>query len=118
MLGLGIAAGILASVLFNGGIALQALEARATPRREGLRARLLVRLIQRRRWLFGLLLGALGVPLEVYAFANAPFVVVEPLLAAGLLVLLYLGTRILGEPVTRLEVLAVLAIIAGTALIA
>jgi drug/metabolite transporter (DMT)-like permease len=118
MLALGLACGIAASVLFNLGIALQALEARSAPREEGLRLSLLARLLRRPRWIAGLLLGALGVPLEVVAFASAPFVVVEPILACGLLVLLAVGTRILGESPSIDVVLGVVAIIAGTVLIA
>src|SRR5882672_8552266 len=97
MLAIGLPCGLLASVLFNVGIALQALEARATPAEEGLHASLLVRLLGRPRWVIGLLLGGLGVVFEVIAFANAPFVVIEPLLAAGLLVLLAIGAKDLGE---------------------
>jgi drug/metabolite transporter (DMT)-like permease len=118
MLAIGLSCGLIASVLFNVGIALQALEARATPAEEGLRLSLLARLLQRRRWLLGLLLGALGVVFEVVAFANAPFVVIEPLLAAGLLVLLAIGIRELGEQPGPGTVAGVVAIIAGTALIA
>jgi uncharacterized membrane protein len=118
MLGIGLLAGCAASVLFNIGIALQAIEARAAPPEQGLHVSLLVRLIRRPRWLIGLLLGGLGVPLEVLAFANAPFVVVEPILASGLLILLAMGARILGERISAAVVLGVLAIIAGTALIA
>ena len=62
MLALGLTCGIAASVLFNVGIALQALEARTAPRREGLRVSLLARLLQRPRWIAGLLLGGLGAP--------------------------------------------------------
>ena len=118
MFALGFSAGIAASVLFNLGLALQALEARVAPAAEGLRAALLVRLIKRPRWLIGLMLGGLGVPLEILAFANAPFVVVQPTLAVGLLVLLGLGARMLGEPVRAVTLLGVIAIIGGTALVA
>jgi drug/metabolite transporter (DMT)-like permease len=118
MLAIGLPCGLLASVLFNVGIALQALEARRTPAREGLRVSLLVRLLGRPRWLVGLLLGGLGVVFEVIAFANAPFVVIEPLLAAGLLVLLAIGVREMGERPGRGTVVGVVAIVAGTALIA
>jgi uncharacterized membrane protein len=118
MFAVGLAAALGASVLFNVGIAMQALEAREAPAEEGLRASLLVRLTKRRRWLIGLLLGGLGVPLEILAFANAPFVVVEPILAVGLLVLLALGVRMLGEAVPTVVVIGVIAIIGGTALVA
>lgn len=118
MLAIGLPCGLLASVLFNVGIALQALEAKRTPAEERLRVSLLVRLLGRPRWVVGLLLGGLGVVFEVIAFANAPFVVIEPLLAAGLLVLLVIGVKELGERPGPWTVVGVLAIVAGTALIA
>jgi drug/metabolite transporter (DMT)-like permease len=118
MLAAGLLCGIVASVLFNVGIALQAIEARRAPPEEGLRVSLLARLLRRPRWVAGLLLGALGVPLEILAFSWAPFVVIEPILACGLLVLLAIGSRILGERPSPEVVLGVAAIIAGTALIA
>lgn len=118
MLAVGLLCGIAASVLFNLGIALQAIEARAAPARESLRVSLLTNLLRRPRWIAGLLLGALGVPLEVVAFATAPFVVIEPILACGLLVLLFAGVRLLGERPSAAAVLGVVAIIAGTALVA
>jgi drug/metabolite transporter (DMT)-like permease len=115
---LGLAAALLASVAFNGGIALQALDAREAPADQGLRLSLLTRLLRRRRWLLGAAIGLLGFPLQLLAFANAPFVVVQPALAAGLLLLLALGVRYLGERVGRTELFGVLAITAGIALIA
>lgn len=118
MLALGLLCGVVASALFNIGIALQAIEARSAPPEEGLRISLLGRLLRRPRWVLGLILGGLGVPLEVVAFANAPFVVVEPILACGLLVLLAIGTRVLGERPDAGVLLGVIAIIAGTVLIA
>jgi uncharacterized membrane protein len=118
MLAIGLACGLVASILFNVGVALQALEARATPCAEGLHVSLLRRLLRRPRWVLGLLLGGLGVVFEVVAFANAPFVVIEPLLAAGLLVLLAIGVKEMGETPGPLTLVGVLAIIGGTALIA
>jgi drug/metabolite transporter (DMT)-like permease len=118
MLAAGVICGIAASVLFNLGIALQALEARSAPAAEALHLSLLFTLVRRRRWLAGLLLGALGLPLQILAFSWAPFVVVEPLLACGLLVLLAIGRRLLGESPTFDALLGVAAIIAGIGLIA
>src|SRR5882762_7849743 len=83
MLTAGLIAAIVASVLFNLGIALQAIEARRTPREEALRASLIWDLLHRRLWVAGLGIEWLAVPLEILAFAWAPFVVVQPLLAWG-----------------------------------
>jgi hypothetical protein len=117
MMLLGLAAALLASALYNVGSALQALDAREAPADEGLRLKLLARLIRHRRWLAGMLLGALGFPLQVLALAKAPFVVVQPALAAGLLLLLLIGNRLLGERVGRAELAAVLGICGGIALL-
>jgi drug/metabolite transporter (DMT)-like permease len=118
MLAAGLVAGIVSSVLFNLGIALQAIEARRTPREEGLRASLIWDLLHRRLWVTGLGIEWLGVPLEILAFAWAPFVVVQPLLACGLLVLLAAAHRLLGEVPSREAMLGVGLIIAGIGLIA
>src|SRR2546423_9387041 len=114
----GIIAALGASALFNLGIGVQALDAREAPRDEALRLSLIRRLLQERRWVLGLLIGGLGFPLEVFAFANAPFVVVMPLLATGLLLLLVVGVRMLGERVTGTDVAGVVAMIVGIALVA
>ena len=60
MLASGLDLAIASSTFFNLGIALQALEAREAPAGQGLRVSLLLGLVRRRRWLGGLLLGALG----------------------------------------------------------
>jgi drug/metabolite transporter (DMT)-like permease len=54
----------------------------------------------------------------VLALALAPFVVVQPTLAVGLLLLLWIGSRNLGEDVGNAEVAGVVAIIAGVGLVA
>jgi drug/metabolite transporter (DMT)-like permease len=118
MLAAGLIAGIVASVLFNLGIAVQAIEARRTPRAEGLRVSLIWDLLHRPRWVAGLVIEWVGVPLEILAFAWAPFVVVQPLLACGLLVLLAVAGRLLGERPSPDALLGVGLIIAGIALIA
>jgi drug/metabolite transporter (DMT)-like permease len=118
MVALGLAAALLASALFNVGIALQGLEARDAPKSLGLRVGLLTRLLRRRRWLLGLALGFVGVVPQVYALSVAPFVLVQPALAAGLLLLLAIGSTHFHEPVGRWEVVGVVCIVAGIAFVA
>jgi drug/metabolite transporter (DMT)-like permease len=115
---LGAAAACGASCLYNVGVALQALEARTTDRGSGLRASLLRRLASRRRWLAGTFLNVLGWPLQAVALLLAPLSVVQPALAFGLLVLLAVGARRLGERVGWREVLSTLGIIAGVGALA
>jgi drug/metabolite transporter (DMT)-like permease len=114
----GLAAALLASVLFNVGIVLQALDARVVPRSLGLRVALLARLLRRPIWLTGLFLGLLGAIPQAVAYNRAPFVVVQPVLALGLLLVLVLGAWILHERVGLREILGTVAIIAGVALVA
>jgi drug/metabolite transporter (DMT)-like permease len=114
---LGVALACLASLLFNAGIAIQAVEARRVPRKYGLRVTLLRRLIRRRRWLSGTALAALAVPLHIAANLFAPLTAVQPADAAGLLLLLYLGARVLGERVGPCEIGGVVAIVAGIVLL-
>jgi drug/metabolite transporter (DMT)-like permease len=118
MHGEGLGAALLSSVLFNVGIVLQAIDARAAPRSLGLRVALLRRLLARRLWVIGLLLGIVGAVPQALAYAKAPFVLVQPVLALGLLLVLALGSRILGEAVGPRELAGTFAIIGGVSLVA
>jgi hypothetical protein len=112
-LALGIMAAVGASTLYSLGVALQAMDAKQTPRHEYLRLGLARNLVKRGRWLFGTGLSLLGWPLQLLALSLAPLVVVQPAMAAGLLVLLVIGERMLGERAGRREHLAVGAIVVG-----
>ena len=115
MLALGIVAAVGASLLYNTSIALQALEAREVPGEHSLRPSLIGRLVRNRRWLGATALGLLGWPLEIAALLLAPLTVVQPCLASGLILLLWLGATKLGEAPGRRECVAVAAIVAGVA---
>ena len=110
---LGIAAAAGASTLYSLGIAIQAMDAREAPHEETLRVALVWRLLQRARWLLGTGLSILGWPLQVLALLLAPLVVVQPALAAGLLTLLVIGERMLGERPGRYEYVSVTLIVIG-----
>lgn len=58
-------------------------------------------------------MGLAGWPLEVVALLLAPLTVVQPCLASGLILLLWLGVRKLGERPGPRELVAVAAIILG-----
>jgi drug/metabolite transporter (DMT)-like permease len=118
LVAVGLIAAASASVAFNVGVILQAADARREPAVEGLRLSLLTHLLRRRRWLAGLALGGVGFGLQVVALSLAPFVVVQPVLAAGLLLMLYLGVRMLGERVGLAEVAGVVGITVGIGLLA
>ncbi|HWA53944.1 MAG TPA: hypothetical protein VG816_07205 [Solirubrobacterales bacterium] len=113
MLALGIVAAVGASALYNASIALQALEARGVAAEHSLRPSLLGRLVRNRRWLGATALGLAGWPLEIGALLLAPLTVVQPCLASGLILLLWLGAKRLGERPGRREWIAVAAIVLG-----
>jgi hypothetical protein len=110
---LGIGAAVGASTLYSLGIALQAMDAKEAPHEEHLRLALAWGLIRRARWLLGTGVSVLGFPLQVVALLLAPLVVVQPSLAVGLLVLMFLAQRMLGEHAGRYEYLAMSAIVIG-----
>src|SRR6185369_16479183 len=87
---LGIVLGAAAACCFDGAVAIQALEARKAPG--------VVRLVKSPRWLAATALSIAGWPLQVAALAVAPLAIVQPSLALGLVLLLFLGVRMLGEP--------------------
>jgi len=102
-------------VLYNLSIALQALEARAVSSEHSLRVSLIGKLARNRRWLGATALGLAGWPLEIGALLLAPLTVVQPCLASGLILLLWLGATRLGERPGWREGVAVSAIVAGVA---
>jgi len=117
MIVVGIAAALAASALFNVGVALQAFEAKRTSRDLGLRIGLLAALLRRPYWVLGLALEGIGIGPQVLALDYASFVVVQPALASGLLLLLAIGHWVFREPVGLGAVVGVGAIIVGIALI-
>jgi drug/metabolite transporter (DMT)-like permease len=112
---LGVICALGSAVLYCTGAALQALEARRTPDQEALHASLLRDLASRPRWLLGTASVLVGWSLQAVALLFAPVTVVQPTLAAGLVLLLAVGTRVLGERVGRREVLGMAAIVIGVA---
>jgi drug/metabolite transporter (DMT)-like permease len=114
---IGLVAAVLASACYECGYVLQALDAREAPRKDALRPSLLLRLAARRRWLAGTALSVVGAALQVFALAHAPVTLVQPVLALGLVVLLLLAHRVLGERIGSLELAGVAAVIAGVALV-
>jgi hypothetical protein len=107
----------VASSLYALSAALQALEARAAPPSSALRASLLAGLVRRRTWLIGGALGVVGWGLQAAALALASVSLVQPALGLGLVVLLVLGVRILGENVGLREVGGGVAIAAAVAVL-
>ncbi len=118
MIALGIVAAVGASLLYNASIAFQALEAREVPGEHSLRPSLIGKLLRNKRWLGATALGFAGWPLEIAALLLAPLTVVQPCLASGLILLLWLGAKKLGEAPGRREWTAVAAIVVGVTCVA
>lgn len=114
----GVLAAAAAAACFDGGLALQALDAREAPEEQGLQAKLLLRLARRRRWLAGTGLAIAGWPFHLVALSLAPLSLVQPTLALGLVLLLYLGHRVLGERVAAAEIAAVCGVVGAVAILA
>jgi drug/metabolite transporter (DMT)-like permease len=115
---LGLIPAIAAAGCYESGYMLQALEARAAPREQALRASLLRRLLARPRWLAGTALSIAGAALHVVALALAPVTLVQPVLALGLVLLLVLSHRVLGERIGALELGGSALLIAGIVMVA
>jgi drug/metabolite transporter (DMT)-like permease len=117
-LALGFALALAAACCYETGYALQALEARRAPTEQALRPSLIGHLLGRPVWVGGIALALIGWPLQIAALSQAPITLVQPVLALGLLLLLALGVRVLGERVGPREILAVLLIIGSVAVFA
>lgn len=115
-LGFGLA--LAAACCYETGYALQAIEARKAPAKKALKPSLIGYLLTRPLWVGATLLSLLGWPLQILALAHAPLTLVQPVLALGLLLLLVLGVRILGEHVGPREIAAVVLIIASVGVFA
>jgi drug/metabolite transporter (DMT)-like permease len=115
---LGFLLALAAACCYETGYALQAIEARKAPAERALRPSLMTHLVSRPLWVGATALSLLGWPLQIFALAHAPLTLVQPTLALGLLLLLVLGVRILGESVGRREIAAVVLIIASVGVFA
>jgi drug/metabolite transporter (DMT)-like permease len=117
-LALGFALAVAAACCYETGYALQALEARRAPAERALRPSLISHLLGRPVWVGATALSLLGWPLQITALSQAPLTLVQPTLALGLLLLLVLGVRILGERVGARELAAVILIIGSVGVFA
>jgi hypothetical protein len=117
-LALGFALALAAACCYETGYALQAVEARRAPAERALRPSLVAHLVRRPVWVGATALSLVGWPLQIAALTEAPLTLVQPTLALGLLLLLVLGVRILGEHVGTREIVAVAMIIASVGVFA
>ena len=103
----------VSAVLAYGGSAMQALEARKVPRRESLRAGLLLGLARRPLWLGGTALNIVAFGVQVVALGLASLAVVQPTLSLGLVVLVAIAVWKLDEELEVQTLVGIGAIIAG-----
>src|SRR5579871_2131118 len=92
------------------------LEAEQIPDEFALKAGLLTRLIKRPRWLLGLLADFGGYLCHAAALGLAAVVFVEPILASGILMSLFIASAFVHRPVMRTDWLACAVLSAGLAL--
>ncbi len=113
----GLALAVAAALLFETAYLLQALEARTVA--TSVRATgVLRRLVVRRRWLLGIALAAGAAALQVAALRLAPLIVVQPALAFGVVALVMVGGRFLGEPASRGDLMAAVVVAVGVTFMA
>jgi hypothetical protein len=117
-LALGFVLALAAACCYETGYALQAVEARRAPAERALRPSLIAYLVRRPVWVGATALSLVGWPLQIAALTEAPLTLVQPTLALGLVLLLVLGVRILGEHVGTREIVAVAMIIASVGVFA
>jgi len=95
---------------------LEMLEAEQIPDEFALKAGLLTRLFKRARWLLGLLSDFGGFLCHAAALGLAAVVFVEPILASGILMSLFIASAFVHRPVLRTDWIAAVLLSAGLAL--
>jgi hypothetical protein len=95
---------------------LKLLEAEQVPDEYAMKPTLIARLVRRPRWLLGLGCDGLGYITHAAALGLAALVYVEPLLATGVLMSLFIGAAFLHRPVHRDGWIAAIVLSAGLAL--
>jgi multidrug transporter EmrE-like cation transporter len=113
----GVPAALAAGVLYNIAPLIETAAARESGPGTGLGLRLVGSLLARPLWVAGLGCELLGYGSQVLALTVAPLVLVEPIIASGIVVLVLGGGRLLGERVTRRGGVAIGLLTIGTVLL-
>ena len=106
---------LVAALCFSLGTVLEQQVASTASEEEARRARFLLRLARRPRWLAGIAADALGFVAQAAALAIGRLVVVQPLLATTVVFALPLGAKLGGRRVVRRDMAAALAVTLGLA---
>ena len=107
---------LLTALLYAISNVLEMLEAEQVPDEYAMKPTLLVRLVQRPRWLLGLLSDFGGYICHAIALGLATVVFVEPILATGILMSLFIGSRFVHRPVYMADWIAAGILSGGLAL--
>ncbi|HET6794361.1 MAG TPA: DMT family transporter [Acidimicrobiales bacterium] len=102
-----------ATVLYNVSPVIEAVAARHEKAGKGLGLGLLARLATNPLWLAGLVCELGGFALEVYALTRAPLILVQPLLASGLVIVAVGAALFLRERLRPIGYLGIAALVAG-----
>ena len=102
-----------ASACFNLATVVQAGETRKVKKQGAASFALLRQLVKRKRWLAGVGVQVVAIPLQLAALTMAPLAAVQPADATGLIVLLIAGHKMLGDKVGWHEIASVAAIFLG-----
>lgn len=104
-----------ASLCAGTGVALQQRASTEEDPHAVMDPRLVLRLIRRRTWVLGILIGTSGAVLQAIAISNGRLVLVEPVLATSVLFALLIAARHSGRRLGRREWSGLVATIVGAA---
>jgi hypothetical protein len=107
---------LLTALLYAISNVLELLEAEKVPDEYALKPGLLMRLVRRPRWLLGLASDVGGYIFHAIALGLATVVFVEPILATGILMSLFIGSRFVHRPVYMADWIAAGVLSGGLAL--
>jgi drug/metabolite transporter (DMT)-like permease len=116
-LAIGVVLGLAAATAFEAAYLILTVQVRATDTAERPGVSFIRRLARRPWWLVAIALNGAAFGLELAALREASLLVVQPLLAFGLIGLLFGARAFLGEPVTARRLVGVAAIAAGISLV-
>jgi hypothetical protein len=114
--GVAIALALATALFYAISNVLELLEAEKVPDEYSMRPGLVLRLIKEPRWLLGLLSDFGGYICHAAALGLATVVFVEPILALGILMSLFIGSRFVHRPVIRADWIAAIVLSGGLAL--
>lgn len=107
-----------AAICYGVGSVLQAMGARRTHTAEGLDPRLLLRLVRSLPYMIGIGLDCVGFLLSIVALRTLPLFVVQAIVASSLAVTALLGATVLHMRLGRRDVIGLVVVVAGLAMLA